>query len=97
MELDRDLVGAEGLDRLVEVHLAPVELDPGLLVHGGNEVGPSVRWATAKPVKTDRRGPGQSGFSPGGGQSSYSQQGGGDYAPAVTPGGGGFDTEEEPF
>jgi single-strand DNA-binding protein len=63
-----------------------------------DEVGPSVRWATAKPVKTDRRGPGQSGFSPGGGQSSYSQHGpGGDYAPAAAPGGGGFDTEEEPF
>ncbi len=63
-----------------------------------DEVGPSVRWATAKPVKTDRRGPGQnSGFSPGGGQSSYSPHGGQDLAPAAAPGGGGFDTEEEPF
>jgi single-strand DNA-binding protein len=68
-----------------------------------DEVGPSVRWATAKPSKTDRRGPAQGGFGPGGGQgSSYGQpsQSGppqGEYAPAGAPAAGGFDTDEEPF
>ena len=69
-----------------------------------DEVGPSVRWAVARPEKTDRRGGGQAG----GGPAPYSQQayqgepqGGGGraaYAPAGAPaGGGGFDSDEEPF
>jgi single-strand DNA-binding protein len=61
-----------------------------------DEVGPSVRWATARPEKTERRGPGQ------GGQQSYAGRGGGGapeaaYAPAGAPAGGGFDSDEEPF
>jgi len=66
-----------------------------------DEVGPSVRWAVARPEKTDRRGGGQAG-----GPAPYSQQahGGGApqggqaaYAPAGAPAGGGFDSDEEPF
>jgi single-strand DNA-binding protein len=66
-----------------------------------DEVGPSVRWAVARPEKTDRRG-GQGGSGP----APYSQQAyagpgnqGGQpaYAPAGGPGGGGFDSDEEPF
>jgi single-strand DNA-binding protein len=70
-----------------------------------DEVGPSVRWAVARPEKTDRRG-GQQGGG-GGGPAPYSQQAysgapaqGGQpaYAPAGAPsGGGGFDSDEEPF
>jgi single-strand DNA-binding protein len=69
-----------------------------------DEVGPSVRWAVARPEKTDRRG-GQGGQA-GGGQAPYSQQayaGGGNqggqaaYAPAGAPATGGFDSDEEPF
>ena len=61
-----------------------------------DEVGPSVRWATAKPERTERRPPGQ-----GGQQQSYAGRGGGGgteaaYAPAGG-GGGGFDSDEEPF
>jgi len=60
-----------------------------------DEVGPSVRWATARPEKTERRGPGQ------GGQQSYAGRGAGGseaaYAPAGAPAGGGFDSDEEPF
>ena len=64
-----------------------------------DEVGPSVRWATARPEKTERRGPGQ------GGQRRLRQGGrrpaGGlprpTYAPAGAPAGGGFDSDEEPF
>jgi len=68
-----------------------------------DEVGPSVRWAVARPEKTDRRG----GQGAGGGPAPYSQQayggspnqGGGQaaYAPAGAPAGGAFDSDEEPF
>jgi single-strand DNA-binding protein len=70
-----------------------------------DEVGPSVRWAVARPEKTDRRGGQGGGAAPysqqayGGGQQG-GQQGGGQaaYAPAGAPaGGGGFDSDEEPF
>jgi single-strand DNA-binding protein len=65
-----------------------------------DEVGPSVRWAVARPEKTDRRG-GQAG----GGPAPYSQQAQGGssqggqaaYAPAGAPTAGGFDSDEEPF
>ncbi|HVM65697.1 MAG TPA: hypothetical protein VMU14_12610, partial [Acidimicrobiales bacterium] len=66
-----------------------------------DEVGPSVRWAVARPEKTDRRG-GQGGAAPYS-QQAYggAQQGAGQaaYAPAGAPaaGGGGFDSDEEPF
>jgi len=76
-----------------------------------DEVGPSVRWAVARPEKTDRRGGAQGGGAPsGGGAAPYSQQayaGGGGaqgaqggqaaYASAGAPSGGGFDSDEEPF
>jgi single-strand DNA-binding protein len=63
-----------------------------------DEVGPSVRWATARPEKTERRGPGQGQGQ--GGQQSYAGRGGGSeaaYAPAGAPAAGGFDSDEEPF
>jgi single-strand DNA-binding protein len=69
-----------------------------------DEVGPSVRWAVARPEKTDRRGGGAHG---GGAPAPYSQQasaagnaqGGGQpaYAPAGAPAAGAFDSDEEPF
>ncbi len=72
-----------------------------------DEVGPSVRWAVARPEKTDRRGgQGGQGGQGGGGPAPYSQQayaGGGNqggqaaYAPAGAPATGGFDSDEEPF
>jgi len=64
-----------------------------------DEVGPSVRWATARPEKTDRRGPGQG--APGGGPAAYSQQAPAGapaaYAQAGAPAGGTYDNDEEPF
>jgi single-strand DNA-binding protein len=54
-----------------------------------DEVGPSLRWATAQVTKTDRKGPGDGGFNGGGG-------GGGSTRPvANSPGEGSYD--EEPF
>jgi single-strand DNA-binding protein len=35
-----------------------------------DEVGPSLRWATAQVTKTDRKGPGEGGGSGGGGQAA---------------------------
>jgi single-strand DNA-binding protein len=35
-----------------------------------DEVGPSLRWATAQVTKTDRKGPGEGGGSSGGGQAA---------------------------
>ncbi len=65
-----------------------------------DEVGPSVRWATARPEKTDRRGPGQGAPGAGGGPAAYSQQaptGPAAYAQAGAPAGGTYDNDEEPF
>jgi single-strand DNA-binding protein len=74
-----------------------------------DEVGPSVRWAVAKPEKTDRRGPGQGGGSGSGGYSQQAYGGGseggggapqggpGPFAPAGAPAAGGYDSDEEPF
>ncbi len=73
-----------------------------------DEVGPSLRYATAKVVKTVRGGGGGGGFGGGGGSSSGyaggSGGGGGSQAPAddpwaTGPGGGGFagSQEEPPF
>jgi len=64
-----------------------------------DEVGPSLRWATAKPEKTERRegqGGGQGGGQSGGGRGGY---GGGDRgasAPAPT-GVPSYGDDEEPF
>jgi len=57
-----------------------------------DEVGPSLRWATAKPERTERR-PGQSA-----GGRPDSGGGGGYNAPAPVPAGaGGYSEDEEPF
>jgi single-strand DNA-binding protein len=59
-----------------------------------DEIGPSLRWATAAVTKNERRGPGE--FSRGGG-------GGRQAAPAPAPqpaaaeAGGGYGFDEEPF
>ena len=56
------------------------------------EVGPSLKYATAKVTKTSRSGGGQGGFQSGGGDdpwaSSQGSQGGGQSAPAGGQGGG---------
>ncbi len=72
-----------------------------------DEVGPSVRWAVARPEKTDRRGGGQAGgpaaysqqaYAGGGNQGGQGGQGGQPaYAPAGAPAAAGFDSDEEPF
>jgi single-strand DNA-binding protein len=54
-----------------------------------DEVGPSLRWATAQTTKVDRRGPDGSG---GGGGQSY-----GSSAPAPQPAGDPGYADEEPF
>ena len=53
-----------------------------------DEVGPSLRWATAQVTKTDRKGPGEGG-------GGYSQGGGGRPAPNAPSDGPAYD--EEPF
>jgi single-strand DNA-binding protein len=59
-----------------------------------DEVGPSLRWATAEIKKNDRRSPGDGGGGGGGGSSrpvaNESADGGGG-------GGGGYEYGEEPF
>ena len=55
-----------------------------------DEVGPSLRWATATITKVDRRGP----DGAGGGQQSYSQAPAAAAAPAGDPG---YGQDEEPF
>jgi single-strand DNA-binding protein len=55
-----------------------------------DELGPSLRWATARAQKTDRRGQGQGGYGPGGGQGGYSQSPGGQeggHQQGAAPGG----------
>jgi single-strand DNA-binding protein len=54
-----------------------------------DEIGPSIRWATAQVVKNERRGPGDGGPGPSGGPS------GGGSGPAGEPQGYGY--SEEPF
>jgi len=54
-----------------------------------DEVGPSLRWATAQVTKTDRKGPGEGGFS-GGGQSAGRPV-------ANSAPGGDYGYDEEPF
>ena len=59
-----------------------------------DEIGPSIRWATAQVTKNERRGPGDgpSGGGGRGGQSAGGQSGGGG-APADS----GYGYSEEPF
>jgi single-strand DNA-binding protein len=58
-----------------------------------DEVGPSLRWATAQVTKNDRRGPGDGGRGAAGG--------GGGRGPAAPtpqePQSGGYAPDEEPF
>jgi single-strand DNA-binding protein len=63
-----------------------------------DEIGPSLRWATAKAEKTDRRNGQQSGPSrnPASQGGPAAQSGGGDYGAAPAPVGN-FHEDEEPF
>ncbi len=60
-----------------------------------DEIGPSLRWATAQVVRNERR-PGDGGDAP-----SYSSGGTSRPQPSTPPpaasGGGGYDYDEEPF
>jgi single-strand DNA-binding protein len=56
-----------------------------------DEIGPSLRWATAQVQKSDRRGPG------GSGDTVDVRAGGGSRPAAKEPDGGGYDFGEEPF
>jgi single-strand DNA-binding protein len=73
-----------------------------------DEIGPSLRWATAQVTKNERRGPGEysrGGGGGGGGSSGGGGGGGGGRQPAPQPapadgggsGGGGYGFDEEPF
>jgi single-strand DNA-binding protein len=53
-----------------------------------DEVGPSLRWATAQVTKNERRGPGDGGRPGGRGQGG---------APRQEPPAEGFAQDEEPF
>src|SRR5580700_2217683 len=55
-----------------------------------DEIGPSLRWATAQVTKNERRGPGGGGSGGGGGRGGQSSGGG---APADS----GYGYSEEPF
>ncbi|MBW3667648.1 MAG: single-stranded DNA-binding protein [Actinobacteria bacterium] len=60
-----------------------------------DEIGPSLRWATATVTKNERRGPGE-----GGGAGQGGGQGGGSRpaaAGAAQPSAGGYGYDEEPF
>ena len=62
-----------------------------------DEIGPSLRWATAQITKNERRGPGEYGRGGGGGGG-----GGRQAAPPAQPqpapdAGGGYGFDEEPF
>ena len=55
-----------------------------------DEIGPSLRWATAQVQKSDRRGPGSV-------DTVDVRTGGGSRPAANEPDGGGYDFGEEPF
>ena len=62
-----------------------------------DEIGPSLRWATAQVTKNERRGPGESfrgGGRPSAPQPASSDAGGGGGGGAA---GGGYGFDEEPF
>ena len=58
-----------------------------------DEVGPSLRWATAQVTKNDRRGPNDGGRAGAGGGGGRGQSG----PPRQEPPAGGISQEEEPF
>ena len=63
-----------------------------------DEVGPSLRWATAEVKKNDRRGPSDGGGSGGGGSSRpVANEPADASAGAAAGGGGGYEYGEEPF
>lgn len=68
-----------------------------------DEIGPSLRWATAQVVRNERRaGEGADGPSGGSSGGGYSNNSGGASRQSSTPappasGGGGYDYDEEPF
>ena len=68
-----------------------------------DEIGPSLRWATAQVVRNERRvGEGADGQSGGPSGASSNNSGGPSRQPSSTPappasGGGGYDYDEEPF
>ena len=55
-----------------------------------DEVGPSLRWATAQVTKTDRKGPGEFGGGGGGGQQGATR-------PVANAPSGDYGYDEEPF
>ena len=55
-----------------------------------DEIGPSLRWATAQVTKNERRGPGE-GAAPRGAVAARHRQ------PAAQAAGGGYGFDEEPF
>src|SRR5947199_10315971 len=59
-----------------------------------DEIGPSLRWATAEVKKNDRRGPSDGGGSGGGGSSRPVAN---EPADAGASAGGGYEYGEEPF
>ncbi len=66
------------------------------------EIGPSLRWATARPEKTNRSNSPGGGANQGGPRDSYANQGGqrdqGSREPAAVPAAGSYDSaDEEPF
>jgi single-strand DNA-binding protein len=64
-----------------------------------DEIGPSLRWATAQVVKNERRegGDGGGGGGGGGGSRSSSNEPSGGRGGGSGGGGGGYDPDEEPF
>lgn len=58
-----------------------------------DDVGPSLRWATAEVKKNERRGPGESGGASNGGGGPAA----GGRPVANEPAGGGYSYDEEPF
>jgi single-strand DNA-binding protein len=65
-----------------------------------DEIGPSIRWATAQVTKNERRGPNEGGGNRGGG-GGQQQSGGGQPSGGGQSGGGagdgGYGYSEEPF
>jgi single-strand DNA-binding protein len=68
-----------------------------------DEIGPSLRWATAAVTKNERRGPGEYSRGGGGGGGGGGRQAAPAPAPAAAPqpatadAGGGYGFDEEPF
>jgi len=62
-----------------------------------DEIGPSLRWATAEVKKTERKGPSDGGYSSGGSSSGGSSSGGSNSAPAASNSDSGWGQDEEPF